>query len=297
MELKLNYSNLVINGKHEDLHSNKLISIFSPTFQYGLNVFEGIRGYSINNKLTEPFLLEDHINRLLSSARMIGFEGNLDYEIVNSDIKLLLSQNQTYDNVYIKYIVGYISEASWMSVLNPDRICYFYKLKSTLLDNSPKDTVASFSSISRISSNSLSPKAKCGANYINSRFAFLDVNSNSKESVYPIFLDENGFVSESSGSCIFAIKGNEISTPTLDSSILESITRKFILDNVSAFLKDYTFKEKKLDRWDLINSDALFLAGTTLEILVIRKLDHVEFNKNNKTLNLIIQTFRNLIFK
>ena len=94
----------MINGKHEDLHSNKLISIFSPTFQYGLNVFEGIRGYSINNKLTEPFLLEDHINRLLSSARMIGFEGNLDYEIVNSDIKLLLSQNQTYDNIYMNSI-------------------------------------------------------------------------------------------------------------------------------------------------------------------------------------------------
>ena len=124
------------------------------------------------------------------------------------------------------------------------------------------------------------PKIKCGANYINSRLGYLDVNQSvhNELQIVPIFLDDLGFVSESSGSCIFLIKGNTIYTPSIESSILPSITRSFLIKIIKENFKAYALIETKLDRWDLHNADSLFLVGTNIEICFISRLDHTNFN-------------------
>ena len=57
-------SNPVINGQFLEKEKDRLVSIYSTSFQYGLTVFEGIRLYFVEKEL-KPFLLEEQVTRLL----------------------------------------------------------------------------------------------------------------------------------------------------------------------------------------------------------------------------------------
>src|SRR5690606_33662052 len=84
------------------------------------------------------------------------------------------------------------------------------------------------SSWERISDLSLSPRAKVGANYMNSRLAQIGAMKNGYDS--SIFLNHLGKVSEAPGSCIFIVRNNELITPPVTASILESITRVTLIE-------------------------------------------------------------------
>ena len=281
---------ICLNGKVKSpKESSEIVSIFSPSFQYGLTVFEGIRAYKKSSDYY-IFLLEEHVRRLLNSCKLIGFEDFSSYNEICSDIKKLLEYETIHFDIYIKYIVAYLGEGSWHSTHPPDRICFYYKADSCLRLKKPTFQKAKFTSIRRISHNNLSPKIKCGANYINSRFGYLELNNNklNQEKFLPLFFDESGFVSESSGSTIFLIQGKNIITPSLDNSILPSITRNYLLDLFKNKLSDYEIFEKKVDRWDIYKSDVLFTVGTNIEIVFISKIDYIEFDQN---LNIISEIF------
>lgn len=288
---------VLINGDQiNDKSSFNLVSIFSPSFQYGLNIFEGVRYYS-DNKEKIPFLLDQHIKRLLVSSKLIGYEKFPSYSEVEKDINKLLNIKEIQDDIYIKYILGYIGEGSWYSTHEPDRICFYYSCKSLFRFEKPTYKKAKFTSIKRISHNNLSPKIKCGANYINSRFGYLEINSrkNDEEKYLPIFFDENGFISESSGSTIFIIQDKNIITPSLDNSILPSITREFLMKLFLEELKEYKIIEKNIDRWDLYKADSLFAVGTNIEILFISELDYISYNQELKINEKIFSIFKNKV--
>ena len=52
-----------------------MVSVFSPTAQFGLNIFEGLRGYW-NDEDQDLFVvkLDLHINRLFESAKIVGLK-------------------------------------------------------------------------------------------------------------------------------------------------------------------------------------------------------------------------------
>ena len=292
----MEFSEILFNGKIINSSNPYQISVFSPSFQYGLNVFEGFRGYLKNDSSINIFALEEHVERLLSSAEMIGFEINFDKEIIIENLKKLLKLNKFEEDIYIKYILCISGEGSWYSVKKIDRIAFFYSLPSKVRKGISNLKSAKFTSITRISNNSLPPKIKCGANYINSRLGYLEVNSNDNDNYLPIFLNNLGQVTESSGSCIFMIKGNLIKTPPLESSILDSITRRNILQIIESD-NDLLLEISVLDRWDLLSADSVFFVGTNVEILELESIGKHFYKMNNYFLNKIINNFREMILK
>ena len=294
-EIYNKFSSPIINGEIITNNSFKQVSILSPSFQYGLTVFEGIRAYKNVNGDSKPFLLRNHINRLINSSKLLGIKIDFSYLEIENDIYQLLNNNKIKNDIYIKCIIAFLDTGSWNSYLNPDRVVFCYELPSSFRSNNPEYLTASFTSINRISSNVLSPKIKCGANYINSRMGVLDVNDGFLNSKIPIFIDSNGFISETSGACIFIIKGKNVITPSLSSSVLESITRSYILESIASVLKDITFREDFIDRWDVFNADAVFIVGTNVEMKGIKKIDHIEYPQNNEILISIFREFRKII--
>ena len=293
----MKFSNLIINGKvYKDEY--KQVSVLSPSFQYGLSVFEGIRGYLVNNEYNF-FLLEEHLERLLLSAHLIGLTNLPDISDLINDIIKLKRDLSFSEDIYIKYILCFLETGGWSKRKSPDRVCFAYPLKSCFREISPFSTKARFSSINRISTNTLPPKIKCGANYINSRLAYLDVNSNKNQDdeIMPIMLDSDGYLTESSGSCIFIVKGNIVKTPPLYRSILNSLTRKFIIDNILKPNKEIKFFEESLDRWDLISAESVFLCGTNKEITLISSLNDNKYDLNNKITQYIFDSIKKKIFK
>ena len=125
------------------------------------------------------------------------------------------------------------------------------------------------SSWRRISDSSLSPRIKCGANYINSRMAQLEALKNGYDTA--IFLNAHETVSEGPGSCLFMVKDGVLYTPLLTDSVLESITRDTVM-KISKVLGIDTI-ERSIDRTELYTCDEAFLCGSAMEITPIFSID------------------------
>ena len=289
-------SKILINGELLTDDSSFHVSVFSPSFQYGLNIFEGIRIY-LKGKKYNPFLMEQHIERLIASAKLVYFYELPTKEQIKNEILNLLNSSSITEDIYLKYMFCYLDEGNWARDDKPDRVCFFYPVKSTFRENAPRIINAGITNIERINNKSMPPKIKCGANYINSRLGYLEVNKKNKNNtkVMPIFLDSLGYVTESSGSCIFVIKDNIIATPKTQFSILPSITRLFLLKILKEKLNGYIVKETTIDRWDLYNSESLFLVGTNIEIAFIENLDHVSYDTSLEINQKIFSIFKNKV--
>ena len=121
----------------------------------------------------------------------------------------------------------------------------------------------------RISDETLSPRIKCGANYINSRVGQREALRNGYDTC--LFLNEVGKVAEGPGSCFFMIKDNTVITPQLTDSVLESITR----DTVIQLAKHMGYKviERSIDRTELYTCGEAFLCGSAMEITPVLSID------------------------
>ncbi len=283
---------ILINGEELSSDDDRQVSIYSPSFQYGLSILEGLRGYSHEGKI-KLWELEPHIKRLIRSSKLIGFDlpVNIEKEIENDVYKL--TKNIPAEDIYLKFLLSYIQEGSWNTTRTPDRVAFIYPLKSNLrTSNNFPSAKGEFTSYERINANSLSPYIKCGANYINSRLAFLEVNFNREETIYPIFLTKNGLISESSGSAVFIIKKNKLITPPIKNDILPSITRNFLIEKICPQI-NLQVVEKDINRWELLDSEGVFLVGTNVEILNISNIGRHEICTNNEVLKLLYEKTRN----
>ena len=124
----------------------------------------------------------------------------------------------------------------------------------------------------RISDETLSPRIKCGANYINSRVGQREALRNGYDTC--IFLNDVGKVAEGPGSCLFIVKNNKIITPQLTDSVLESITRDSIIQIAKKM--DISVEERSVDRTELYTCDEAFLCGSAMEITPILSVDRYE---------------------
>ena len=129
----------------------------------------------------------------------------------------------------------------------------------------------------RISDEMLSPRIKCGANYMNSRVGQREALRNGYDTC--IFLNNLGKVSEGPGSCFFMVKDGELVTPALTDSVLESITRDTIL-NIAKH-NGISVCERSIDRTELYTCDEAFLCGSAMEITPIFSIDRYEIGNGN----------------
>ena len=258
-----------IRGKNID-EDKAVVNVMSPTAQFGLNVFEGIRGYwNEDEEVLYIFKLKEHIDRLLESCKLVSIPVPYTKEEIIEAIKSnVIANNFKNTDIALRVTIFADGIGSWHSVENFNMFISPIKRKRTNIDNL-KGLKASISSWQRINDNVLPPRAKVGANYINGRYAYLQAKADGYD--VPLFLGSDGKVTESSGACVFIVKNGKLITPDVTSSILESITREFIIE----YAKDigYEVEERKLDRTELYLADEVFLVGTAAEITPIVKVD------------------------
>lgn len=244
------------------------VNILSGMAQFGLNVFEGIRVYKSNDGKLHAFRLDDHLNRLAISCKLIGFEFPDSLDNILSNFNAVIIKNGFTNDVAVRLTVFADGKGSWHA---SSPIAYFIaptqKLRTDL--SSLRGYRGSISSWVRIADNTLPPRAKIGANYINGRFAHLAAKAAGYD--FPILLNQKGEVSESSGSCVFFVSGSKLITPSKSSSILESITRETIL----TLARDLGIptEERCVDRTEMLIADEVFLCGTAAEITPITTID------------------------
>lgn len=247
------------------------LHVMSPTCQYGINVFEGIRCYlNDNGNQLLSFRIKDHIDRLFQSAKILKLRPKYtDSEIHNAFLDTIIA-NGYLEDISVR-IVFFINEpGSWS--YKGDCEMMIVPIPMGRAFNSKMGINACVSSWERINDRSVSPRTKAGANYINSRMAQLEALDNGFDSA--LFLNREGKVSEAPGSCIFIVRRGALITPPITASILESITRETII-NIAKNDFGLTVVERDIDRTELYICDEIFLCGTAVEIVPILSVDKI----------------------
>lgn len=275
----------------ELVHTKNLISIYNGSFLYGINCFEGIRGYwdtSSNNLVLVD--LDRHINRLFSSAQRLSFKIGFTKATILSKLKWMILNEKVKEDVYIRITFFIDGETSWIEQENISYIISCRSMRSNLKENLGKrDYKLYISNVLRISELSMPPSVKAGGNYLNSRYAKIEAIENEFDDA--LIINQQGFISESTGSCFFFLKGNNLYTPSLDSDILESITRHRIItlckENGINVIEGYFRIE------DTLECDAAFLCGTMIEIMPVSKIGEINISTMNSHIFLkIVKVFK-----
>jgi len=280
-----------INGNLYDKKEAK-ISVWDHGFLYGDGVFEGIRIY--NNAI---FKLDEHLNRLYESARVIDLNIPYSYEELKEHVintcKINL-QEEKMENGYIRLVVSRGEGdlgldprkcKSSTVVIIVDKIQLYPK---EFYENGLRLIISSYR---RPSADILSPRIK-SLNYLNNILAKIEANNaNAQEAV---MLNQNGYLTECTADNIFIVYKGVVKTPPPYVGILEGITRKTVLEMCSEL--NIPFDETILDIKDLLTADEVFITGTGAEIVPVSEINNTKLNVGPITKKLI-QHFQEFVKK
>ena len=269
--MKTDVANRFIWYKKEILNVNDAkINILAPTAQFGLNVFEGIPCYwNDDEKQLYAFRLDDHYDRLLRSARLIQIDCPYTKEELKQALVDVVTANEYDENLSVRQTLFVDGFGSWGSSDPVDMFVAPIPRGRTSAEYNKKGLNCCVASWRRISDTTLSPRIKCGANYINSRVGQREALRNGYDTC--IFLNEAGKVSEGPGSCFFMVVNGTLVTPMLTDSVLESITRDTVIKIAKS--RGINVEERTVDRTELYTCDEAFLCGSAMEITPVLSID------------------------
>jgi branched-chain amino acid aminotransferase len=241
------------------------ISVFDHGLLYGDGVFEGIRMY--NGRV---FRLEEHIDRLYDSARVILLDIGIDKQAMTAAVLDTIRANgltQGYVRLVVTRGVGSLG-------LNP-----FQCPKASVIVIAANITLYApekyedglkvvTCSTRRPTPAALSPSVK-SLNYLNNVMA--KVEAIHAEADEGLMLNEQGYVAECTGDNVFVIHDGKITTPPVSAGSLPGITWKVIFD--IAREKGVSIEEKQMTRYEIYTADEAFLTGTAAEVIAMVSLD------------------------
>ncbi len=245
--------------------SEAKVSVFDHGLLYGDGVFEGIRAY--NGRV---FRLVRHVDRLFDSARAIHLKipmspGGMARAIVDT-----LAANGLVD-AYIRVVVTRGSGSLGLDprkttdpqvIVITDAIALY---PAELYDHGLKIITAG---TMRNHPAALNPRVK-SLNYLNNIMAKIEAtNAGCLEA---LMLNARGEVAECTGDNIFVVKRDVVSTPSVESGILEGITREAVIELARA--RGLEVRERPLDRHDVYTADECFLTGTAAEVIPVVMCD------------------------
>ena len=277
-----------LNGQVMNVNDAK-INVLSPTAQFGLNVFEGIRCYWNEEKQQlYAFRLPEHYRRLERSARLLQLDCPYTIDQMAAAMADVVKANEYKEDIAVRQTLFADGFGSWTTRMEVGMFIAPIPKRHTSAEYNKAGLRCCVSSWQRINDNSLSPRIKCGANYINSRMAQLEALRNGYDTT--IFLNHQGKVAEGPGSCLFLVRDGILVTPLITDSVLESITR----DTVLRMAKDMGIptEERSVDRTELYLCDEAFLCGSAMGLTPITAIDGYEIppqNENSLTYRLACQ--------
>ena len=246
------------------------VHIISHGMHYASLIFEGLRVYN-----TKIFKLEEHIERLFNSARILDMKIPYSNQEIIEATKKLVSDQDIKDG-YIRPFAWRGSEMMGVSAQNTkinvaiaiwDWPTYFdptLKLKGIKLN---------ISKWQRPPQNSSPWQSKAAGLYM---ICTLSKHQAEKEGYTDsLMLDHEGNIAEAtSANIFFKDKSNELHTPIPD-SFLDGITRKTVIDLAKS--KNIKINERKISPNELSNFVGCFITGTAAEITPVANILNNKF--------------------
>ena len=239
---------------------------FSPldaSAYYGFSVYETF--YVKNSKVA---FFEEHYNRLKNSCEYFQFPtptiGDLKLRIKNLISKTAVEHGR------LRLIVspGNISE-----LLSPKSITSIIKIEQ--ITSIPNDIKLLITSIRKPEPAIFPPFVKISSNIV-SLLSYREAKLNGYDE--GIMLTTQNHISEGSYCNLFWTFNNELHTPSLDSSILEGVTRNKIIEvcnTLNIKINDNKYLSKELE-----SCENLYISSSTRGLLFVSKLNNRIFTKD-----------------
>jgi branched-chain amino acid aminotransferase len=253
-----------LNGRFVPTDEAK-VSVFDHGFLYGDGVYETMRSYG-----GKIFLLGRHLSRLKQSADAVSLPLPLPLEKIGEALQESLTVNKLRE----AYLRIQISRGPGEIGLDP-ALCPaptlvilvkpFKDYPPALYENGVNVAVVG---TRRNHPLALNPAIK-STNFLNNILAKIE---SLKVGAYEgIMLNWKGYVAEGTISNIFAVRKQVLVTPSLDTGILDGITRDLVL--FLAKKSKVSVREELLRSRDLAKADECFITNTTVEIMPVTSID------------------------
>jgi branched-chain amino acid aminotransferase len=282
------------NGKFLDEKEVK-ISVYDLGLFRGYAVFEVLRTYN-----QKPFYLDDHLKRLLNSAKLIGLKHNynlkflkkitfqtLKRNILNADYAdstQTIRKNRFLQEYNIRIILTGGYSKDFITPSKPNLIITvtpFKKYDESLYKKGVK-------LITKIYERIL-PQAK--TNIYTESVKFLN-EAKKKKAFEVLFLDKEKNILECTTSNFFAVIDEKLITPPTG-KILPGITRKIVI-NLAKKLKIPVF-ERNIHFNEIKKFNEAFITSTNKEILPVIQIDNFKINNQLGFItNILMSEFKKL---
>ncbi|MGD6796486.1 aminodeoxychorismate lyase [Metabacillus indicus] len=247
------------------------ISPFDHGYLYGLGVFETFRVYK-----GHPFLLNDHMSRLQKAMEELNIQ--LDDSSLNIEdvIQHLLLLNDLQDeDVSVRLNVSAGDGGLMFGALEyrePTVMMFMRKLPELPADLEKRGVLLS------VPRNTPEGKERIKSHhYLNNVLAKREAGND--PSVEGIFLTKDGFVAEGIVSNLFWVKDECVYTPSLDTGILNGITRQFVIRCLEK--EEMRWVEGRFTADELLQADEVFAVNSVQEIIPLKEIGSSVFSGKN----------------
>lgn len=254
------------------------LSVASSAVLYGLSVYT-VFPIAKTPKGMGAFRLNDHYQRLVDSARIIGmdtFEPKWTYEKFETAVREVVAANAPTENVFVRVTV-HVDElvpGTRSRGLHTALSIFLYEALPIVPQNGTRLKTSVWR---RIPDYSIPSRAKVNGAYVNSVLAKQDALDSGYDDC--IFLDAQGHVCELSAANIFIVRNGTLITPDTMSDLLEGINRRTVLE----FARDLGIPtvERTVDLTELYIAEEAFACGTSAFIAPITEVDKRPIGKGS----------------
>ncbi|HUV41411.1 MAG TPA: aminotransferase class IV [Sedimentisphaerales bacterium] len=226
---------------------------------FGDGVYEVVRSYK-----GRIFALEDHLARFANSLSAIEIKG-VDIDLIRARVKKAFDAAGIADaRIYFHVTRGSDQRNhTWPDNLKPN-----FFLTVTQITDRPETKTKGIA----VSTHPDWRWKRCDIKSLNLLPNVLAKQKAAREGCQEaIFVNEAGLITEGSHSAFFTIFGRKLQTAELSTSILPSITRKFVLQAAKDIRLEIV--EKSLTPREAAGADELFIAVTTEDIVPVVRFE------------------------
>lgn len=245
------------------------LHVLSHGLHYASSVFEGERVYG-----GQVFRLTEHSERLLASARELGFTipfTSAELDAATRDVVHALGVRD-----------GYVRPVAWRGSESIDisgqgatvhvAVAAWEWPHVFAPESQEKGVRLATARWRRPAPNTAPVRAKAAAVYAIGTLARQEATAAGFDDA--LLLDQQGYLAEATGANVFLVAGSELHTPVPD-CFLAGITRRTIIDLAREW--GITVLERHIRPEELRHADEVFLTGTAYEVQPVRTVDDTDF--------------------
>ncbi|WP_289142415.1 aminodeoxychorismate lyase [uncultured Brevibacillus sp.] len=261
------------------------VSVLDHGFLYGIGLFETLRVY--DRKL---FLWDDHYARLSSGLLALQIRPAWSKEELKQVILRTVDANDLRD-AYVRLSVTAGSEGVGLVADGYEQPSLFVFAKPVAaLADPPQPKKLQTLSLARQTAEGL--RRFKSHNYLNNALAKQELGA--KPDVEGLFLTHDGYLAEGIVSNLFWIKDASLFTPSLDTGILDGVTRQHVMTLAKQL--SIPIVEGRFRREELPRADEIFVTNSVQEIVPVSEIDgHVALSVYGKFTRELHRAYRHSV--